>query len=221
MGIMECVEVHGVVFDLDGTLVDSVDAHILSWIKAFESFGVRVDQNSLRQLIGLPGRTIIREVLGTEDEYLYAKIRELKDKLFMELIDSLKLYPHAYVLIRFLRSRGLKVGIATSTPSWIAFKVLDVLHIKDLFDVVIASDMVEKGKPHPEPFLKAFSSMGVDPIHGMVIGDSQYDIIPARAIGSIAILILHGRRIKSLTTEPHYVVNDFIELHRLLERILC
>ena len=217
------VKLKAVIFDLDGTLIDSVEAHVFSWITSFNEHGFRnVSHENVEKLIGLPGRTIVKMVLGEEGLKRYESIRRLKDSIFLKLVveGKVKLHEHVIDVLTEIRKMGLKVCLATSTPSYLLEVILPRMRISELFDVIVPGDRVRKGKPEPEIFLRAFKEARVDPREGAVVGDSLYDIIPAKKIGSKAILVLHGRRIEKLGVKPDYVINDLSELVPIIRKLL-
>ncbi len=213
--------IHGIVFDLDGTLLDSVEAHVESWIKALEKHGYReIDPIQLTSLIGLPGETIINIVAGPEALKEYKSIRKAKDKVFAELIKegSVRLYRDVVDTLHILKDRGYKMGLATSTPSYILEELLNHLDIKRYFHVIIPGDKVKRGKPDPEIFLKAFDELEINPKYGVVVGDSIYDIKPGKEIGALTILVDY-RGIYSPGTweeEPDIVIKKVSDLIKIL-----
>ena len=212
--------VKAIVFDLDGTLINSTYLHAKSWIKSFEHHGFRgVDEDYVETLIGLPGIEIVRLVLGEAGLKVYSSIRRLKNEIYLNHIDELNVYPGVYEMLNTLIDMGLKLGIASSTPSQVLDRVLDFLNLKALFNVVVPGDAVLKGKPNPEIYLKAFNSLGVDPRSGVVVGDTVYDIIPARIINAYSILVTHGRDI-SLDVEPDFKVAETPEVLDVVRREL-
>jgi beta-phosphoglucomutase len=212
--------IKAIVFDLDGTLINSTRLHARSWIKSFEHHGFRdVDEGYVEMLVGLPGVEIVRLVLGEAGLRIYGSIRKLKNEIYLNYIDELNVYPGVYEVLNTLIDMGLKLGIASSTPSQVLDRVLDFLNLKAFFNVVVPGDAVLKGKPNPEIYLKAFSSLGVDPKSGVVVGDTVYDIIPARIINAYSILVTHGRDV-SIDVEPDFKVAEIPEILDIVRREL-
>jgi len=212
--------IKAIVFDLDGTLINSTRLHARSWIKSFEYHGFRdVDEGYVEMLVGLPGVEIVRLVLGEAGLRIYGSIRKLKNEIYLNYIDELNVYPGVYEVLNTLIDMGLKLGIASSTPSQVLDRVLDFLNLKAFFNVVVPGDAVLKGKPNPEIYLKAFSSLGVDPKSGVVVGDTVYDIIPAKIINAYSILVTHGRDV-SIDVEPDFKVAEIPEILDIVRREL-
>lgn len=211
--------VKAVVFDLDGTLIDSVHFHARSWVKSFEVHGFKdVDEKYVESLVGLPGIEIVRVVLGESGLRIYSSIRKLKNEVYLNYIDELRVYPGVYEALNILTGMGLKLGIASSTPSQVLSKVLDRLDLKKFFNVVVSGDAVLKGKPDPEIYLKAFNSLEVDPRDGVVVGDTVFDVIPAKIINACSILVTHGRNLK-LDVEPDFKIIEVPEVVNIVRML--
>ncbi|MEM4775351.1 MAG: HAD hydrolase-like protein, partial [Sulfolobales archaeon] len=119
-----------VVFDLDGTLIDSVDAHAEGWSFAIERLGLaRIGREKLVDLIGLPGSDIVKEVLGEAGLRYYPSIRWLKDQHFLgQLAEGrVRLFPDVKPCLNYLRERGYALGLATSTPNHVLIPLLERL----------------------------------------------------------------------------------------------
>ena len=213
--------IEAVVFDLDGTLIDSVHLHAKSWIKSFKAHGFRnVDENYVKSLVGLPGIEIVRIVLGEPGLKAYSSIRKLKNEIYLNYIDELNVYSGVYDVLNGLIDMGLKLGIASSTPQRVLDRVLEHLNLKDFFKVVVAGDTVLRGKPDPEIYIKAFNKLEVNPRNGVIVGDTVYDIIPAKIIDSYSILVTHGRDL-SLDVEPSFKIVDVSEVLDVVRKLVA
>ncbi|RLG77341.1 MAG: hypothetical protein DRO14_02470 [Thermoprotei archaeon] len=209
------------IFDLDGTLIDSVEAHVKSWITSFEYVGYsNVSEDNVRKLIGLSGMDIVKILLGDDGLRMYSLIRRVKNKVFFREIreGNVELYPCAPELLAYLKSRGKLLGLASSTPNYLLIQILEIFNIMDYFDVIVGGDEVRNGKPHPDIFIRAFSKLGVDPREGSVVGDTYYDIMPANRIGAFSILVLHDSG-NSLSHTPTSTADE--TLPKLKVRSLC
>ena len=187
-----------VVFDLDGTLADTVEVHAEGWAYAFAKLGLgSVSPREIARLVGLPGDSIVREVLGEQALRYYGRIRWLKDRHFMRKVaeGSVRLYRDVPEALVYLRSRGYLVGLATSTPNYILIPLLERLGILEAFDVTVGGDEVLRGKPNPEIFLRAAAKASVEPRETVVVGDTEYDSAAARSAGMLPVLVdREGRR---------------------------
>jgi HAD superfamily hydrolase (TIGR01509 family) len=204
------------IFDLDGTLIDSVDAHVTTWVKAFKVVvGISVDEGEVYPLIGMSGRDIVRKILGKVSESEYAKIRWVKDRAFMKELKGgrVTLFPGVTQALRILKKEGYLIGMASSTPNRLLLHIIDYLGITDFFDAVTGGDEVRRGKPDPEIFLRAMKKLGVVPEETVVVGDTAYDVCPAHRIGAIPVLVNTSRMPDGI------VVATFRMFHELTEAL--
>ncbi len=179
--------IRAIVFDLDGTLVDSVRAHVEAWLDALRMLGIGKAREEVEPLMGLPALKIAEVLCGGCAEALAA----LKNRLFVEkYIARVSLYPDANVVA------GLGIGkaVVTSSSGHVAREVLKRVGLAQHFAVVVGGDEVARGKPDPEPLIRACSMLGVDPRETAVVGDSQYDVEMAIRGGATPICVSRGRR---------------------------
>lgn len=208
-----------VVFDLDGTLVDSVDTHAEGWSFAVRRLGLgHVDRGELVDLIGLPGGDIVKEILGEFGLRHYSSIRWLKDRHFLEQIadGKVRLFPDAKPCLNYLRERGYALGLATSTPNYVLIPLLERLELLDYFDYTVGGDEVRRGKPSPDIFIKVLEKAGVEPRDTVVIGDTVYDTVPARSAGMFSVLIARRNKLRAPNIGADVVIKNLLDLKLLL-----
>ncbi len=159
------MKIVAIVFDLDGTLVDSAKSHAISWYESFRSLGYNVNLDNVLDLIGLPGYEIVKRLLGQNALKKYSKFRAIKDKVYFKLLKEgrIKLFNDVLLTLKSLKNMGLKLGLASSTPSHAIYIVLDYFKLRNYFDIIIPGDVVERGKPHPDIFIKAFNELKISP----------------------------------------------------------
>jgi HAD superfamily hydrolase (TIGR01509 family) len=169
----------GVLFDVDGTLVDTNYLHALAWSRAFREVGEWAPMNAIHRLIGMGGDQLVVRLLGHESPDAVAA----RPRHYKQLIDDISVFPQARALLRLLHAEGLAVVLATSAPS----DELDILRAAlgadDVIDGQTTSDDISQSKPSPEVFEKAMGSFSIDPRHALAIGDSIWDVRAARAAG--------------------------------------
>jgi len=183
------------IFDLDGTLIDTVYAHVFSWQRAFEEAGMAIDGWRIHRRIGMSGglfaRAAARE-LGREitpDQALSLQRRH--GELFAELAPVRRPLPGAVDLLRYLGDAGVAYGIATSGRRPEIDASLEALKVGPGV-VVVERGIVERAKPAPDLFLACQQRMGVDAVDCYVVGDAVWDILAARRAGMLSVGLLSG-----------------------------
>lgn len=169
----------GLLFDVDGTLVDTNYLHTLAWSRAFREVGEWAPMNAIHRLVGMGGDKLVPEVLGHDSPAAAAA----RSGYYQELLSEVRAFPGAADLLRRAHSVGLAVVLATSAPSDELDAVRQVLAADDAIDAVTTKDDVESSKPAPDIFQAALQVGGVDPALALVVGDSVWDVRAARAAG--------------------------------------
>jgi HAD superfamily hydrolase (TIGR01509 family) len=183
------------VFDLDGTLVDTVYAHVFAWQRAFAEAGLPIDGWRIHRRVGMSGglftraagREAGRELSPDEAEELQNRHGEL----FRELLPDRRPLPGAVELLGELRSRGVVHGIATSGRRPEIDRSLDALGVPPETVVVERGD-VARAKPEPDLFLACAERLGVSPRDCYVVGDAVWDLLAARRAGMLSVGVLTG-----------------------------
>jgi HAD superfamily hydrolase (TIGR01509 family) len=182
------------IFDVDGTLVDSVDLHALAWQEALERFGHRVAFEEVRSQIGKGGDQLIPVFLSEADRRDHGReMEEWRGKLFKSTYLSL-IRPFSAVpeLLRRVRAAGIKVAVASSAKSDELEVYLKIANIRDLVDVSTSSEDVEQSKPAPDVFQATLKKLGIAGADAVAIGDTPYDAEAATKAGLPTIGMLCG-----------------------------
>ena len=183
------------IFDLDGTLVDTVYAHIFAWQRTFTEAGMAIEGWRIHRKIGMSGglftRAVARE-LGREISPSEAKtLQRRHGELFTQLLPERHPLPGAVELIKFLRANEITFGIATSGQRPEINASLEILDVGDE-TVVIQREDVARAKPEPDLFLACQQRLGVNVSDCYVIGDAVWDLLAARRAGMLSIGLLSG-----------------------------
>jgi HAD superfamily hydrolase (TIGR01549 family) len=183
------------VFDLDGTLVDSVYQHVLAWHRALQEQGIELSIWRIHRRIGMSGglfaRALLREMGRDLDDALLERLRGLHAAAYRELSGDIRPLPGAVELLSTLTELGCPWAIATSGRMETARTTLERLGIPEGVPVV-TRDMVAHAKPDPDLFLAAVERLGVEAADAFVVGDSVWDMLAARRARMLGIGLLSG-----------------------------
>jgi HAD superfamily hydrolase (TIGR01509 family) len=170
----------GVLFDVDGTLVDTNYLHTLAWSRALIDVGEWAPMNAIHRLVGMGGDQLVPRLLGHE----VAGAGDARSERYAELAGEIRAFPGAAQLLRAVHAAGLVVVLATSSPPEEVERALAVIGLEDrVIDAVTTSDDVEESKPAPDIFAAALAAGDVDPGMALAVGDSVWDLQAARAAG--------------------------------------
>jgi HAD superfamily hydrolase (TIGR01509 family) len=183
------------VFDLDGTLVDSVYQHVLAWREALERAGISLSVWRIHRRIGMSGSLLVKALLR---ETRLPVSREQSDRLrqfhaeeYAKLVAQVRPLPGACELLEHLTQRGVRWAIATSGWLESARPALQMLGVAA--DVpVITRDQVRRAKPDPDLFLTAAHQLGIPIEASVVVGDSVWDQLAARRARALGVGLLSG-----------------------------
>jgi HAD superfamily hydrolase (TIGR01509 family) len=183
-----------VLFDVDGTLVDSNDAHARAWVDAFAEFGVRVDYAHVRRCIGMGGDKLMPEVSGVrEDTPKGNAISERRREIFKQkYLSRLRPFPGARELVAALKARGLTLVAASSAKKDELKALLAIAGADVLLDAATSSDDAEESKPDPDIVHAALKQAKARAADAIMIGDTPYDVEAAGRAGVRAIAFRCG-----------------------------
>lgn len=187
-------QIHGVILDVDGTLVDSNDAHAKSWADALAEFGYTVPFAKIRPLIGMGGDKVLPEVISVQStSYKGQKISQRRGEIFKErYLSTVKPFPNAQALLNHMRSQGLKLAIASSAKPDELKSLLQLVGAADLIQEKTSSEEAKDSKPAPESVDVTLQKMGYLPNAVLMIGDTPYDIQAAKKAGVRTIALRSG-----------------------------
>jgi HAD superfamily hydrolase (TIGR01509 family) len=184
-----------VIFDLDGTLVDTVYGHTLAWQRVLAEAGLPIEGWKVHRLIGMSGG-LLTQAAGHEIGRPLSpgeaeQLQKRHGVVYKELMPERRPLPGALELLRYLRKAGIKHAIGTSGRKQDAKASLDVLELP-ADTVIVDRDDVERAKPEPDLFLACQARLGVEPEHCYVVGDAVWDLLAARRAEMLGIGLLSG-----------------------------
>jgi HAD superfamily hydrolase (TIGR01509 family) len=183
------------IFDLDGTLVDTVYAHVFAWQRALAEARMPIDGWRIHRRIGMSGglfaRAVARETGSDLTPQQAEALQRRHGELFRELLPTRRALPGAVQLLRKLRELGVPHGIATSGRRPEIDASLEALQVPDTMVVVDRGD-VTRAKPAPDLFLACQQRLGVPAQDCYVVGDAVWDLLAARRAGMLSVGVLSG-----------------------------
>ncbi|HEY1269042.1 MAG TPA: HAD family hydrolase [Candidatus Binatia bacterium] len=182
--------IQAVLFDIDGTLMDTNYLHVEAWSDAFAQVGLIVPRREIHRQIGKSGRKMLREFIA--DETKAKKADELHGKLYKKIQPKGKPLPGACDIIAALKDRGIGIWFATSAKPEELQHTMNELGAHDLIDMIVSSADVEEGKPEPDVFQLALERAGVAPDEAIALGDTIWDIESAGRTGIKTAVVLTG-----------------------------
>jgi len=208
-----------IIFDMDGVIVDSMPYHFIAWYEALRPWGVRVSCFDVyskegerwdKTLIGLLKREGIKPSRKT-----LSKIFESRQKIFKKNFKRF-IFSGVYKFLICLKAKQYRLALVTGTPLQEVNRILPI-KIRRLFEVIVAGDSVKRGKPHPEPYLKAAEMLSLNPKNCVVIENAPFGITSAKKAGMFCIAVSTSLP-KEYLREADVVINQLEDITGLLEK---
>lgn len=175
---------HTLILDIDGTLVDSNDAHARAWVKAFGAQGFDVSFEQVRPLIGMGGDQVVPALTGVQKEDpQYQPLSDGWKAAFKEELPGLKPFPGTRELVQAAQAAGWQTVVATSGEADLAEQLLKLAQVDDLLTERVSSKEVEASKPEPDLIQAALQKVGATPEQCWMLGDTKYDVEAAHKAG--------------------------------------
>jgi HAD superfamily hydrolase (TIGR01509 family) len=179
---------YGILFDVDGTLVDTNYLHVVAWSDAFRSRGYHVAMSDIHPLIGQGSDRLVETLLGHDDD----DVASAHADFYGPRLDDVQPLDGAADLLRRTKSEGLRVVLATSAPAHEAEQLCKILDVEDVVDEVTTSDDADASKPAPDIVAAALESAGLEAADCVFVGDSVWDVQAAQRAGMDCVCVLTG-----------------------------
>ncbi len=204
-----------ILFDLDGTLIDSADDIALALEKTLRDLNMtdRIPSD-VRKLVGGGARALLEKVLG--EDFREEHVEIFRKHYLSNPVVYTKPYEGIPEVLKDLKSRGLKLAVVTNKLNDVTMEILKKLNLKEFFDFVAGGDTFEEKKPSPLPVVKTLSYLKVEPSLSLIVGDTQADIDAGRGAGTKTALALWGY-VKLNGAEPDFKLSKPEDILRLIE----
>lgn len=187
------MDILAVLFDIDGTLVDSNEQHVDAWAHAFREAGHPQERDAIRGQIGKGGDLLVPALLPDIDEAAAKRISEQHGALFKEIyLDGIRAFADATAMIERVHATGRRVVLASSAKQEELAHYVALLGVETLLAATTSIDDVGASKPEPDIFGVALDKIGVAPSRALVVGDTIYDVDAARRAGVAAVGVASG-----------------------------
>ena len=206
----------GVIFDMDGVLVDSYDAHFLSWKRMLENRGLNITEEQFSSTFGQTNKDIISMLFPSIKLDEYEPMAQEKEKIFRDIIrEDFPEMEGASELIKAIHDAGGSLGIGSSGPLENIKTVLQLLGAGGYFRAIVSETEIIHGKPHPEVFLKTAQKLGLAPRMCVVIEDAPSGVEAAKRAGC-AVVGLTGTVSRERLNQADMVVDSLKELNLVI-----
>jgi HAD superfamily hydrolase (TIGR01509 family) len=208
----------GLILDMDGTLLDSFNAHVTAWERVLDDRGVNHTREEILAPFGKPTPVIASILFATDDQDLIQSITRSKARYFIEQIPSIELFPGTRAVLEALHAGEKKMCIASSSPNITIETTISELGLGSLIDAFVGLNDVTSSKPDPEMIFKSAARLHLDPADCIVIGDTIYDIQAGNAAGCFSIGVLTGNSTRGLMEQAGAgaVLDAFAKLQEYL-----
>jgi beta-phosphoglucomutase family hydrolase len=184
----------GLIFDMDGTLADTMPTHFVAWSQTLKKYGIHFSEERFYALGGVPAVDIIILLAKEQGQSIDAAAVAIeKEVLFEALVGEVQPVQEVKAIAERHRDH-LPMAVATGSPMWVAEKILTALGIREWFRVVVTADCVENPKPAPDVYLKAAQGIGVDPQRCHAFEDTALGVQAAARAGMTVVDINTLRR---------------------------
>jgi HAD superfamily hydrolase (TIGR01549 family) len=188
--------VKGVILDIDGTLVNSNDAHARAWVEALSEAGIQAQFADVRRAIGMGGDKLLPAIANLDEASpLGKRISKRRSELFTEQhLPQLEAFPKARELLLRMREAGIALGVASSAKRAELDSLLAIANIQDLIEDQASSSDAASSKPDPDIVQAALARLQLEPDRVIMLGDTPYDIEAAARAGIRTIALRCGGR---------------------------
>lgn len=217
-------KIKAVLFDLDGTLINSTSTITLHFVNALEEIGLKhaVSREEIARHLHLPYETINHLLNFNMDDLTFSKFVEIyRNNYLQDPVTGTTLYPGVSEVLKELKSRGIKISLATGKRTDVAKKILTELGVASYFDHIQGWDKGLAVKPAPDILLRALQKIGIKPSEGLMVGDTHVDILASKTLGIKVFAAAYGFEKKDVLEKlsPDGILNDFFELPKKIGKL--
>jgi len=214
--------IRGVLFDLDNTLVDSVETIWRCADHVLRTEGLSgIDRQTAEKAMGLTIFDLFALVEPDLSQAKKEKLFHMYKKCYPGFMRYTVILPNALDAIKNVRSRGLRIGLVTTKSRENTEKVLTAFGMRDYFEAVVGFEDTEQHKPSSQPIIKAVGLLGLNPTEALVVGDTEMDVIAGNEAGSVTVAVTTGVSPvdRIISVNPDFIIGGLGELPQIVERV--
>ena len=215
------VHMRGILFDVDGTLIDSNDLHAEAWIEAFGHFGKKLKWSVVRHQIGKGGDLLVPDLLNAKEMQTFGeKVKKYRGQIFKKkYMPRVRPFPASHDSLRALRDRGLRLALASSSnPDEVEYYT-QLLGVGDLLAGVTSKKDAKFSKPSPEIFEAARRRTKTSRERTLIVGDTPYDVLAAHRSAMPIAAVLCGGFERKLLKKAEFLFDDVEELVEKIDEV--
>jgi beta-phosphoglucomutase-like phosphatase (HAD superfamily) len=215
------VHLKGLIFDVDGTLVDSNDGHVRCWLEAFAHFGKHFEYDVVFEHIGKGGDLLVPDLLNAKEmRTLGEKIKKFRSEIYKKkYMPDVKPFPRMRELFESLRERKVKIALASSSDPGEVKYYTRLLGVEDLLDGSTSKHDAKFSKPSPEIFAAALERIGTDGAYTMTVGDTPYDVLASHRCALPIIAVLSGGFRREQLTKAEFLFDKAEDIMRKIDEM--
>ena len=215
------MKLQAILFDIDGTLLDSNDTHTDAWLEAFEHFGKKIPRDVMRHQIGKGGDLLVPDLLTAREMRTFGeKLQKYRGEIYKKkYMKSVRPFPSSKGCLEALHERGIKIALASSANEDEVEYYTELLGVGDLLEGTTSTKDAKFSKPSPEIFEAALEKVGSDPEYTAVVGDTPYDILAAHRIALPVVAVRCGGFEDELLAKAEFLFDDVEELVRKIDAV--
>jgi HAD superfamily hydrolase (TIGR01509 family) len=212
------MQIRSLIFDLDGTLIDSSDGVVDAVNFAFRQMGLpEHSPDIIKPYIGYPREGMFRDLTDAPVDQLY---RHFQTRAISSVVDSSTILPEVSAVLEQLRSQGFRMALATTKIRVHVDAIIKKFGWEGYFDASVAGNEVDRVKPHPEAILLSIQRLGTHAADSLVIGDTENDILAAQGVPTrvVAVSSPYGGDAKVKALNPDFSISSISQLIPILDR---
>ena len=215
------MNLQGILFDIDGTLIDSNDIHAACWVEAFQHFGKAFDHDTVRQHIGKGGDLLVPDLLNAREMQKFGdEVREYRGEIFKKkYMKTIRPFPGVEGQLRNLHGMGIRLVFSSSAnPDEVEYYAA-LIGVEDLLEGSTSTKDANISKPSPEIFEAGLQRLETDPTKTLVVGDTPYDILAAHRAALPVAAVLCGGFPQAQLQKAEFLFADVEEFVRKIDTV--